>query len=217
MKHLLALAIVAMLLPTVARAQVSVAVETSGELKKVLALKGDPERGKAEFRDCGGCHRKNATGRANLAIPRLSGQHASVILKQIVDIREGRRINTPMKPILEEKYLSLQNFADIASYLATLPVSAEQEKGPEADLERGKALYESSCAGCHGSHGEGRAELFFPVLAAQHYSYLLREMWLIREGGRGNSNAAMAAVLKGYGEEDLRALASYAASLPPPK
>lgn len=216
MKALFFLLVGLSLWPAAMRAQTIVAVETSGELKAVLALKGDPERGKEAFRDCGGCHRRNATGRAKYAIPRLSGQHASVIIKQIVDIREGRRINTPMKPILDEPYVTLQDFADIASFLQGLPVTDGQEKGPDKDVERGRALFERDCVHCHGSRGEGRADSFFPMLAAQHYSYLLRELGLIRDGGRGNSNPVMAALLKSYSTADLEALAAHIAALPPP-
>lgn len=198
-----------------ARAQTRVAVETEGELRAVLALEGDTGRGKEAFRDCGGCHRRNATGRAKLAIPRLSGQHASVILKQIVDIRAGRRLNPPMRAILEEPYLSLQDFADMAAYLQSLEVFDAQTKGPGSKAERGKALYASDCAHCHGSHGEGRADAFIPMLAAQHYSYLLRELGLIRDGGRGNSNPAMAATMQRYSQEEVEALADYVAQFPP--
>ncbi len=215
MKILLMLAMALTLWHGATRAQTSVAVETAGELEAALALKGDSARGKEAFRDCGGCHRRNATGRAKLAIPRLSGQHASVILKQIVDIRAGRRINERMKAILDEPYLSLQDFADMAVYLRGLEVFDAQTKGPGKDLERGKVLYAKDCIHCHGSNGEGRADGFIPMLAAQHYSYLLRELGLIRDGARGNSNPVMAATMKAYTQADLEALADYVAHLPP--
>jgi cytochrome c553 len=203
-------------LPGAVQAQTLVAVETAGELKAVLDLKGDPVRGKEAFDDCTGCHRKDASGRVSGAIPRLSGQHASVIIKQIVDIRSGLRINPPMKPFVDDPALNPQAFADIASYLQALPISGNQGKGPGTALARGKVLYEKDCAACHGDKGEGRAELFYPMLAAQHYSYLLRELGLIRDGGRGNSNPGMRALVKTYGEADLQAVADYIAQLPRP-
>lgn len=204
------------LLPATALAQTQVAFETSGELKALLELKGDAERGRVAFDDCAGCHRKDASGRASNATPRLSGQHASVIIKQIVDIRSGRRINEPMKPYVVDPALSLQAFADIASYLQTLPVAATQGKGPGTGVARGKALFARDCAGCHGAAGEGQGELFHPMLAAQHHGYVLRELGLIRDGGRGNSNPAMVALVKTYSQADLQAVAYYIAQLPPP-
>lgn len=205
------------LLPAAMQAQTTRAVEITSELKAALALKGDPVRGKTAFGDCEACHRKDASGRANSAIPRLSGQHASVIVKQVVDIRSGQRVNPPMKPFVEDGEITLQALADIASYLQALPIVGKMGQGPGSDLARGKALYDKDCAGCHGAQGEGRDELFHPMVAAQHYSYLLRELGLIRDGTRGNSNAAMRAVVQAYAPTDLQAVADHMARLPPPK
>jgi cytochrome c553 len=186
-------------------------------VQAVLALPADKTRGQAAFDDCAGCHRKDASGRATGAIPRLSGQHASVIVKQVLDIRSGQRINPPMKPFVEASELSDQALADIASHLQSLPVSGRLGQGPGDSLARGEALYAKDCAACHGAQGEGRAEGFFPMVAAQHYLYLLRELGLIRDGGRGNSNPAMAALVKSYGEADLQAVADHISRLPPPR
>ena len=216
MKNLL-FALLALALPVAMHAQTAVAVETTGELKAVLELKGDPVRGKAAFDDCAGCHRKDASGRASGAIPRLSGQHASVIIKQIVDIRSGRRLNESMKPFVADPALNPQAFADIASYLQALPIKGTLGKGPGSDVARGKDLYAKDCARCHGGNGEGRAEMFYPMVAAQHYSYLLRELGLIRDGGRGNSHPEMVAVVKAYAQADLQAVADHMAQLPPPR
>jgi cytochrome c553 len=195
LKHLLFVLLALALWPVAMHGQTTVVVETTGELKAVLDLKGDPVRGKAAFDDCAGCHRKDASGRANSATPRLSGQHASVIIKQIVDIRSGRRVNEPMKEYVVDPALSLQAFADIAAYLQALPVAGTLGKGPGSGVARGKDLFAKDCAACHGAAGEGQAELFHPMVAAQHYSYVLRELGLIRDGGRGNSNPGMVALI----------------------
>ncbi len=202
--------------PAATHAQTPVALETTGELKTVLDLKGDPLRGKTAFDDCAGCHRKDASGRVNNATPRLSGQHASVLIKQIVDIRSGRRVNAEMKPYVDDPALTLQAFADIAAYLQVLPVAGTLGKGPGSGVARGKALFARDCAACHGAAGEGQAEMFYPMVAAQHYSYVLRELGLIRDGGRGNSNPGMVALVKTYSQADLQAVADYIAQLPPP-
>jgi cytochrome c553 len=217
LKALLILSMALASWPTAMHAQTRVAVDTSGELKALLDLDGDPVRGKEAFEDCSPCHRKDASGRASGAIPRLSGQHASVIIKQIVDIRSGLRSNAPMKPVVDDPELTAQAFADIAGYLQTLPIVGTLAKGPGSDVARGKDLYAKDCARCHGDVGEGRAERFYPMVAAQHYSYLLRELGLIRDGGRGNSNAEMVTVVKAYAQADLQAVADYMAQLPAPK
>jgi cytochrome c553 len=202
--------------PDSALAQVKVLLPTSGELQATLALAGDPRRGKDAYGECQSCHRRDASGRANAGIPRLSGQHASVIIKQLMDIRSGSRLNPDMKDFVLDPELTLQDFADIAAYLESLPVVGNLGKGPPELVPRGQALFAKDCAHCHGEKGEGRPELFYPMVASQHYRYLLRELELIRDGGRGNSNPAMPPILKTYSADDQRAVAAYMAQLPGP-
>jgi cytochrome c553 len=139
-----------MLLALQAGAQTPVALPTSGELKAALDAPGDIARGQKAYADCQGCHRRDGSGRAALTIPRLSGQHASVILKQIMDIRSGARLNPPMKPVVEEPHHTTQAFADMAAFLQSLPVTGTLEKGPGSGMAQGQTLYARDCAGCQG-------------------------------------------------------------------
>lgn len=197
-------------------AQVTVLLPTDGDIKATLALPGDILRGKEAYAECQTCHRKDGSGRAKFDIPRLSGQHASVLIKQLMDIRSGLRVNPEMKDYMFDSDLTLQDFADMAAYLQSLPVVDNIAQGPPELVPRGQALYASDCARCHGEHGEGRAELFYPMLASQHYSYLLRELDLILTGERGNSNPAMPPILSNLSADDKRAVAAYLAQLPAP-
>jgi cytochrome c553 len=212
----LALGIALASLPRSAAAQVTVFLPTEGDLQATLALPGDVQRGKDAYAECQTCHRTDASGRSAFNIPRLSGQHASVIIKQLMDIRSGLRVNEDMREYMHDSDLTLQDFADMAAYLQSLPVAGKIGQGPPELVPRGQALYASDCAGCHGEHAEGRPELFFPMLASQHYGYLLRELDLILSGERGNSNPAMPPILKNYTTEEKQALAAYLAQLPAP-
>jgi cytochrome c553 len=133
-----------------------------------------------------------------------------------MDIRSGLRVNPDMRDYMFDSDLTLQDFADMAAYLQALPVVGKIAQGPPELVPRGEAVYASDCAGCHGEHGEGRGELFYPMLASQHYGYLLREMDLILNGERGNSNPAMPAILGKLSADDKRAVAAYLAQLPAP-
>jgi len=197
-------------------AQVTVLLPTDGDIKATLALPGDIQRGKDAYAECQTCHRQDGSGRAKLDIPRLSGQHASVLIKQLMDIRSDLRVNPEMRDYMFDSDLTLQDFADMAAYLQSLPVVGDIAQGPPELVSRGQALYASSCAGCHGEHGEGRAELFYPMIASQHYNYLLRELDLIVTGKRGNSNPAMLPILSNFSADDKRAVAAYMAQLPAP-
>jgi cytochrome c553 len=189
----------------------------SGELKTALEATGDATRGKAAFDDCSGCHRKDAGGRALATVPRLAGQHATVIIKQLVDIRSGLRQNPRMKPLVDEPGINAQVLADIAAYVQGLPVPGNITQGPGSDLALGKALFDKDCARCHGAAGEGQSERFYPMVSAQHFVYLRRELDLIRKGERGNSNAEMARLIQAYKPAELQAVADHMSRLPPPQ
>jgi cytochrome c553 len=198
-----------------ANAQGPAAKDSTIELAALLELKGDPDRGKTVFVACHDCHRKDGSGRANGAFPRLAGQYAPVLIKQLSDIRSGRRNNPSMLPMATS--LSRADIADVAAYVQSLPVPPTNGKGPGSGVTRGKQLYDRDCASCHGASGEGNAAKFYPMVAAQHYRYLLREVVSIRDGERGNSDPAMVRVVKNYGQGDIDAVADYMAQLPPPK
>ena len=193
--------------------------EAQSLLASVLALKPDAERGEAEFvaQSCSLCHRKDGSGKSVGNMPRLSGQHGAVIIKQVLDIRSGLRHNPPMQPRVTEEKLSLQTLADIAAHLQALPILGTIVKGPGYGVARGKELFAKDCAGCHGANGEGNQAAFVPMVAAQHYSYSLRELEFIRDGKRGNANLGMASLIKTYKQDDLQALADYLAQLPAPQ
>jgi cytochrome c553 len=209
--------LVVALWPLAAFAQTHAWNEIKGDLKTALESRGDPVRGESAFDACAGCHRKDGSGRTSGAYPRLSGQHEKVLIKQIVDIHAGRRNNPKMEPFLDDHALTPFEIADIAVYLRSLPVSTENGKGPGTGVAAGKTFYEKDCAICHGSKGEGDGEKFYPMVAAQHYRYLLRELQFIRDGDRRNANPDMIKVIKAYSTTDLEALADYMAQLAPPK
>jgi cytochrome c553 len=206
---------ICLLVSATANAQGSNSTDASNDLAALLELKGDPARGKTLFTICQDCHRKDASGRANGVYPRLAGQHASVLIKQISDIRAGRRNNPSMQPLITT--LSRNDIADVVSYIQSLPVGDSNGKGAGGGVSRGRQLYERDCASCHGAKGEGEPAKFYPMVAAQHYRYLLREVFSIRDGDRGNSDPAMVHVVKTYSPIDLEAVADYMSQLPPPK
>jgi cytochrome c553 len=208
--------LVAVLWPLAAAAQTPTWNEIKGEELMALQTEGDPARGEVAFKPCHGCHRKDASGRASGTYPRLAGQHATVLIKQITDIRAGRRLNPKMEPFIQDHALSPRDIADLAAFLQSLPISPDNGKGPGIDLATGKELYDKDCAKCHGDKGEGVGEKFYPMVAAQHYRYLLREMQFIRDGDRLNSNPEMVTVIKPYSTSELETLADYLAQLPPP-
>lgn len=185
------------------------------ELDRLLKSKGDKERGEVAYEECRGCHKKNAEGRPDAGYPQLAGQHVSVLIKQMMDIRRGLRANTRMHPFIESDIVPLADIPNIAAYLHSLSVPSTNRKGSGEHLGRGKALYDNDCASCHGAAGEGNANKFYPKVAAQHYPYLYRESSDIRDLTRRNANPDMVKVLKNYSDEDIGAVSDYISRMPP--
>lgn len=184
------------------------------EKTEVLQAQGDPARGEAAFVICQGCHRVGALGRADGSYPRLAGQHATVLIKQLADVRSGRRNNPKMLPFADHQSLSVQEIADIATYLQALPVPDNQGQGDGKALALGEGLYVRDCASCHGPRGEGDSSRFYPRIAGQHYRYLLREGIMIRDGTRRNANPDMVMAIRNYSDADIDAVSDYMSRLP---
>jgi cytochrome c553 len=188
------------------------------ELKQAMASKPDIENGKKVYKLCIACHGTEGWGTIDGNYPQLAGQHSSVIIKQIADIRAGNRDNPIMYPIAKEKVMGgAAAIADVTAYIATLKMTSEPATGKGDDLSRGERLYYRKCAECHGSDGSGDAEKFYPRIAGQHYGYLLRQLQWIQNGKRRNANKVMQKRVQKFKEKDFYAVADFISRMIPPK
>lgn len=190
-----------------------------GEKIEALQLKGNVKEGKEGYEVCGACHLPSGAGRSDGTFPQLAGQHTTVLIKQMADIRAGQRDNPTMYPFAKE-LVDAQELANVASYIESLCIPADHGRYEGADAEKqvadGKAMYEKECIECHKANGEGVKDKFYPVLAGQHYKYLLRQMTAIRDGVRRNANPDMVKIIKKYDNSQLVAISAYQASLTMP-
>jgi len=187
-------------------------VEVAPEVTEVLQLtgiEGDCERA---FEVCSHCHLATGAGRIDGSIPQLAGQHRSVLIKQLIDIRGGRRENPLMDPFAKT-LVDPQRLADIAAYLEALPIPRDNGRGPGTDLESGESRYKLDCEACHGPEGQGNAVGFVPVLAGQHYEYIRRQLRDIATGERKNIHPGMQAIVEAYSPEQRMAVADYVSRL----
>jgi cytochrome c553 len=190
-----------------------------GEKVEALHKKGDKKRGEEAYEVCGACHLPSGAGRPDGTFPQLAGQHTTVLIKQMADIRAGLRDNPTMYPFAAT-LTDPQELADVAVYIESLCIPIEhgkyEGKDAAAMIAQGKDLYEKQCKECHKANGEGDKEKFYPVIAGQHYKYLLRQMTEIRDGHRRNANPDMVKVIKPYTNEQLVAISAYQSSLTMP-
>ena len=190
-----------------------------GEKIEALHKKGDVKNGKEVYEVCGACHLPSGAGRPDGTFPQLAGQHSTVLIKQMADIRAGLRDNPTMYPFAAT-LTDPQELADVASYIEGLCIPTDHGKyeGVDASMQiaKGKELYEKECLECHGKNGEGVKDKFYPVIAGQHYKYLLRQMTEIRDGHRRNANPDMVKIIKKYNNEQLVAISAYQSSMTMP-
>ena len=193
-------------------------VRAARELELALGLTPDLDRGLTLYRECALCHMPEGWGLSNGSVPQIAGQHRTVVIKQLADIRAGNRDAVLMIPYASAKSMGgPQAVADVAAYIDTLEMSVETGKGPGDDLELGAKLYAENCKRCHGATGEGNAEEFVPRIHAQHYQYLVRQFEWIRDGKRRNANAEMVKQIHDFGDRETHAVLDYVSRLEPPE
>ena len=193
-----------------------------GERVEAMHLKPDHENGIEVFEVCAGCHLTEGWGKPDGTFPQLAGQHQSVLIKQLADIRSKNRDNPTMYPFaLPESIGGTQAMADVTAYIAKLPMNPENGKGGwkkgTPEFEQGAKLFADNCTKCHGEKGRGKADKFYPRIQGQHYNYMLRQFEWIRDGKRRNANPDMVKQIKGFSDEDMQMVINYVSRIPVPK
>ena len=164
---------------------------------------------------CAQCHAYNGSADGSGAFPRLAGQSAFYLAKELRDYASGVRANAVMTPIA--KALSSGAIADVSAYYASvkapdLPLASPDPmlvKRGEQLANRGDAAKElQSCNNCHGPGGAGEPPAI-PYLAGQYAQYIASQLTMWQRGTRNNSPEAMAHVAKRLDTHDIAAVAAY--------
>ena len=179
----------------------------------VIAAQGTPTGAPP----CSQCHAFNGVSDASGAFPRLAGQSAYYLAKQLRDFASGVRISALMTPIAKALSLTPDSIADAAAYYASqnapfLPL----KPGDPALIAPGQGLAKigsekqqiQACDNCHGPVGAGEPPAI-PYLAGQyaHYIQFTLQMW--RQGFRKSSADSMEVVAKQLSDQDIAAVAAY--------
>ena len=199
------------------------------------AVAVDLEKGKEINGTCAACHGDQGAGGKKGEYPRLAGQRAAYLERQLKSFRARTRINIPMFPYTQERELSDEDIKDVSAYLAGIELSNRMptytgkedaltkllmaEKvmiipRAEGDLANGEAIYQKKCAACHGKSAKGRG--MFPVLVGQYTSYLKRQADLYLKGDRPHDEEGVVGVLNTLKEQDIQDILAYLTSIQEP-
>jgi cytochrome c553 len=175
---------------------------------------------------CQSCHGAHGEGTPAAGIPRLAGQSADYLDKQLRDYAGGSRDNAIMH--LWAIQLKDAQRAEVAAYYASLksayavapPASASNASAPML-LARGHQLAHQgdetrrvqACDNCHGPDGNG-APRTAPYIAGQSAQYLTASLKAWKEGTRKNDDGQlMQSVVDRLNDADIVAIAAYFSSL----
>jgi cytochrome c553 len=102
---------------------------TAAEALEALTIEGDVEEGEEIYTVCAACHQPTGWGDPLGVFPQLAGQHTTVLIKQISDIRAGNRDNPTMYPFAMQ-IEGAQDIADVCAYIQTREMNPNPRIGP---------------------------------------------------------------------------------------
>ena len=187
-------------------------------LTSVSVAAGNAGAGKAKAANCVGCHGVNGNS-TNPVWPKLAGQHAAYISKQLADFKAGKKRSDPLMGS-QVAGLSPQDMDDLGAYFAKQ--TGSQGATDEKLAAAGEKLYRggnkkkgvAACIACHGPTGAGNPAAKFPKLSGQHAAYVEKAMQDFRSGARHNDmNKMMQNVAEKMSDKEIKAVASYISGL----
>jgi cytochrome c553 len=164
---------------------------------------------------CAQCHAYNGASDGSGAFPRIAGQPAYYLAKQLRDYASGVRTNAVMSPIA--KALSSADAADVAAYYAGVDAPFLPLKNAKPMLvKRGEQLAKvgdaakdlQSCNNCHGPGGVGEPPAI-PYLGGQYARYTAFQLTMWKRGFRNSSPDSMADIAKRLDDRQIAAVAAY--------
>lgn len=191
-------------------------------------IKGNIEKGKKLSVTCVACHGVDGNSVVP-TFPKIAGQGAPYIVKQLQDYKSGKRNNAIMMGISSQ--LSEENMIDLAAYYSSQKISENVAKTDAESLKLAEKIYlggkeeVTACIACHGPKGKGMPSAKFPSIYAQHAEYTESQLKKFRQYSlnimleenkeqRANDEAQMMrSIAKHLSDNEIKALSQYIAGL----
>lgn len=185
---------------------------------------GDAAAGGTKAAPCAACHGPDGNSAAP-TFPKIAGQSAKYISKQIHDIKNDVRPVPAMKPTVDP--LSDQDIEDIAAFFAAQKPSVNQAK--KDLIAKGEQIYRGgirekgvpACGACHAPDGIGNSPAGFPRLGGQHADYVAAQLKAYRAAADGDATGRvtdgdtkpMRSIAARLSDAEIAALANYVSGL----
>lgn len=188
-----------------------------GVIAPTLATGGNVAAGQAKAAVCAGCHGADGNGGADPLWPKLAGQDADYIAKQLADFKSGARKDPLMAGMVAN--LSKTDMQNLGAYYASLKVRPGAAR--DAQLAKlGEKIYRggnakmgvSACMSCHGPSGHGIPPRF-PKVSGQHAAYAQKQLLAFKTGARANDGDMMTRIAFRMSEQEIKAVSEYMAGL----
>jgi len=190
-------------------------------LGHLIAMKGNGLPGNTA---CAECHRINGGGMPSVGIPRIAGQTATYIYREVRGVQKGTRFSPFMDRIVEN--LSKRDIRAVALYYSTVRTPklhdpAETDPSLQVLGRRiaRRGLWDRNipaCILCHGEDGRGIPPNF-PYIAGQSKTYLMQQIISFAVVERKDDpEGLMRGIASKLKNREIKAVAQYFASLTPP-
>ena len=150
-------------------------------------------------------------------MPKISGQGAKYITSALAAYKKGDRKHPTMRGIADS--LSDQDMADVAAYYeqnGQAAAAAEGKVSREPNAQVAELLKKGACVSCHGENFAKPIDPSYPKIAGQYSDYLYAALKAYKNDTHhtwGRGNPVMGGVAKQFSNTELKALATYIASL----
>ena len=181
---------------------------------------GDAAKGEAKTGVCATCHGVDGNSRAGQTppAPKLAGQSAKYLVKQLKDFKSKERDNALMLGMAG--MLSDEDIENVATYYASqkvqyMAVSDKYIKTAEKIYRGGDSDRDiPACIACHGAKGNGLSTAGFPAIGGQHPDYTIATLKAFRSGARSNdANGIMRDIVAKMSDKQIEALGYYLVGL----
>lgn len=181
---------------------------------------GDGDRGQALALACAPCHALDGNS-SDPSVPKLAGQVASQLLKQIRDIRSGARAS--VAPQCADTVEFDQDALDLAAWFSAQRAATESPDPYRAAAGEDLFRYGDpdiglvACGGCHDRRGqgfEGGIPGGVPAIRSQHPRYIAQQLQAFQRGDRSNDwNGVMRRVATRLDSERIEDVSAFIAGL----